>query len=283
MRRWLGVILRKLCMAGRLRGRCLWLSEKTTDQRACPAAEMACQTLWERVSGVWSSDNDDRARSGWWGALRGGNGGCGVATRVAWTLWLAAAANAVVGVAGAGQIAARGPDQTAAQVPAPAPAPAPGAGDVVGVGGPASPAEAMRAFGRARSWVDGWRVPATGEAAAGPFASGVRVELRLGGRVIGRGESLGVPIGTSASLRDAVAEALAEAEVRLPITRDGFYEAKRSEAASRMALSVEFAGAMTPVDAGSRRELSLTLSPGLEGVAVRVGQRVAAAFPARCS
>lgn len=264
MRRWLGVILRKLCMAGRLRERCLWLSEKTPDQRACPAGEIACQTPWARVSGVWSSENTSRARSGWWGVLRGGNAGCGVATRVAWTL---AACTVLGGGPGVAWGQAGGLGQ-AGEV---------GAG--VGESGPASPAEAMRAFRMARSWVDGWRVPEAGEAAAGPFASGVRVELRLGGRVIGRGESLGVPIGTSASLREAVAEALAEAERRLPITRDGFYEAKRSEAASRMAMSVEFAGAMTPMEVGSRRELSLTLSPGLEGVAVRVGDRVAAAFP----
>ncbi|RMH12605.1 MAG: hypothetical protein D6695_06100 [Planctomycetota bacterium] len=102
--------------------------------------------------------------------------------------------------------------------------------------------------------------------------SGASVTLRLDGRVIGHGATIESPEkALSAAARRAMLRAL-------PNLPDNWH-ARADDARQRITVSVELAGPLAPLDAHSDAELALGISPGLEGVAVRIGNRVAARYP----
>lgn len=133
--------------------------------------------------------------------------------------------------------------------------------------GPPSPQDSVEAARQVVEWVRAGTV----EGSAKPFA-GACVTIRLDGRVIGRGEVMGEGEDV---LAEATRRALQRASSGLPADWD-----VRSEAArSRLCVELELPGSLIPLDGKSDAELALGVSPGLDGVAVRMGTRVAARFP----
>ena len=162
------------------------------------------------------------------------------------------------------------------------------------LGGPASqalalpgPGEALRAYSSVRAWVDAGELPdelpgelpgGVSDAGGVPAVFGASVTLRVEGRVVGRGSV--VRLEASSSVIRAAAQ-LAFDDARA----SGLHEAVWGPAAAgagepdRVRVSLELAGALVPLDAGSLVELTLGLSPGLDGVAVGRGDRIVPAFP----
>lgn len=134
----------------------------------------------------------------------------------------------------------------------------------VGLPDPQASTDAARQVLR---WIQEWNV-----SEPGPELNGASVCLRLDGKVIGRSEVYGQG---SDPLGEATRAAMLRAAGNLPANWD-----VRSEAArNRLMIEVELPGPLVPLDGVSDAELTLGVSPGLDGVAVRVGDRVAARFP----
>ncbi|MCL4222624.1 MAG: hypothetical protein KJZ65_14790 [Phycisphaerales bacterium] len=130
-----------------------------------------------------------------------------------------------------------------------------------------SPQESVEAARQVVDWVRAGAV----EGSARPFA-GACVTIRLDGRVLGRGEVMGEG---EDPLAEATRRALQRAASGLPADWD-----VRSEAArSRLCVCLELPGSLVPLEAKSDAELALGVSPGLDGVAVRMGTRIAARYP----
>lgn len=146
-----------------------------------------------------------------------------------------------------------------------------------------SPARTLAAYALVESWVRAGAVPAeppradlealrdTDLPGDAPL-TGAAVQLRLAGRLIGRGSDMG---GGPTSLWHAAREAWAEAAPRLPRTAGAGLEAEAvaRETLRQVMISVELAGPpilIIPTPA-THEDVSLALAPGLDGVAVRFG------------
>lgn len=169
-----------------------------------------------------------------------------------------------------------------------------------------SPAATLAAYGLVESWIRAGEVPAD-PAAAGLDAikdpqgtiGGAAVQLRLAGRLIGRGSAIagdgaaggGGVGGGPESVWRAAREAWTEAASRIPRGGGAGLDAEETfrETLRQVMISVELAGpmiAMVPTPA-TYDEAALSLAPGLDGVAVRFGGagagkgegRAAAIFP----
>jgi hypothetical protein len=134
----------------------------------------------------------------------------------------------------------------------------------------------MQAFNTAIGWVLSGSVDGGATAGNRPDVrvGGVSVTLRYAGRVVGRGESFDSSVETG--LRSAMADALRDATERIPLARDG--EMRREQLRS-VALTLELAGPMTPIAPDALRDAAIALSPGIDGVAARLGDRLDAVFP----
>lgn len=159
--------------------------------------------------------------------------------------------------------------------------------------------EAMRAFAALESWVRAWEVP-TGESAEPPASTGdtpvppgktgetpapladpegttaACVTLRLAGRVVGRATAVS---DRSDAVRLAARGALAQASQRMPVERDALRRERLLALAQSVEIDLQLAGVFVPVVARSLGEAALSVNPGREGVAVRVGERTEAVFP----
>lgn len=141
-----------------------------------------------------------------------------------------------------------------------------------------SPQNAIAAFNVARSWV----LLGSTEGEAGIASDlepelgvgGVSITLRYAGRVVGRGESF--ETSARAGLRHAVGDALKDAAERIPLARD---EEMRLEQLRSVTLTLELAGPMTPIAPDALKDAAMALSPGIDGVAARLGDRLEAVFP----
>jgi hypothetical protein len=151
-----------------------------------------------------------------------------------------------------------------------------------------TPAAAMGVYRAVERWVREWRVPGElpAELVAEPGLGGVHVQLRLDGELIGRGQGFPAPgaAGGEAVLT-AMREALAAAEGRLQLPNDAMRDDALRVQAARIMISLEFAGPLIAIEPRTWGEAELTLSPGLEGVAVAIrgeggrAGKLAAAFP----
>lgn len=133
---------------------------------------------------------------------------------------------------------------------------------------------AMRAYREIEGFVRVWKVVEPGETSA--KFPGVAITLRLDGAVVGRGVDLSDQAG---GVERAVALALREADQRLPLPWDATREARRTDLAKTIEISVELAGALVPFRADTWGDVDMGLSPGLWGVAARFGERLAGVFP----
>lgn len=128
----------------------------------------------------------------------------------------------------------------------------------------------MAAYSAVRTWVRAAQTP--DEAPEGlPECAGASVVLMLDGRVIGRSsrmgkgdEIAGEPIWRAA--RQALAQANAAREDLV-------------DRADSIRISLELSGALVPMTDDELRAPALTLSPGLDGVAVRRADQLEGVFP----
>lgn len=140
---------------------------------------------------------------------------------------------------------------------------------------PPAPGDAMRAFGEVETWLRAWDVPEGGDEAGIVDPPAASVTVRSGGRITGRGTDA----SGAGSLRRAARRAIGEAAGRLPIPREALSDRAAEELASQMTISLELAGALVPISPEKYADAAIELAPGLDGVAVRRGERVEAMFP----
>lgn len=137
----------------------------------------------------------------------------------------------------------------------------------------------VSAFMTARRWIDEFDTPGLDEPDAHvPIgrAAAVCAILRLNGRIVGEGVDAS---GDDRMLRRAVGRALSQltghaALVDLP-------EDLRPMVGPRVTLELEVAGPMSPLVGRTFDEAAARVRPGLEGVAMRVGDRAVVVFPAQ--
>jgi hypothetical protein len=154
-------------------------------------------------------------------------------------------------------------------------APMPGPGQM-----PPTPAEAMAGYTAVAGWV---RAMAVKEApSAGVVATAASVTLRAGGQVVGRGVAVSRrPEGDEGVLPGAASMAIAEARQRLPVPHDARYEESLGAAAADVTVSVELSGVMAPFSPKDWASATMDVAPGIEGIGVRVGERLEVMFPER--
>lgn len=141
--------------------------------------------------------------------------------------------------------------------------------------------DAMLAYRTMRLWLDGWAVPPAPGPAELPSAEGASVTLRFDGQVIGRASELAIGPADDRGriIYRALVAAYGEADRRAPIEHDALREQKLRTLGSRVMLAVELAGPLTPVEPVRAQDLDALLAPGLDGLAVRLGNRTEAMFP----
>jgi hypothetical protein len=140
-------------------------------------------------------------------------------------------------------------------------------------------ADVVAAYMAARSWIDDFDLPAPGDTAAMVSigdATGVCVILRHSGRVIGTGTD---STGDGLMVRRATGRALGQvlgdpAVAALPA-------GQVASPGRALTLQLEVAGALVPLIGRTFADIAGQLEPGLDGVAIRRGERLAMLFPAR--
>jgi len=141
---------------------------------------------------------------------------------------------------------------------------------------PPSPEVAMAAFAVVAARVAGQDAPWPPEVAA--LTTPAAVTLRLDGEIVGRGTAAIAEAGHF-PLDVALRQALAEMDARVPPARDAVQDQRRRDRLAQAQISLELAGPMIPLTIERFDEADLAVAPGLEGVAARVGDQAAAAFP----
>ncbi len=147
-----------------------------------------------------------------------------------------------------------------------------------------TPAASMRAFAAVERWVRALEAPKEllkDQAEDGLVAcAGASVQLRLEGKLIGRGSAYTLDANQQKDvvLRAARA-AIAEARSRLPGDRDALFEQRARELARSIVISLELAGTPVPIDLDDWSQAAQRVNPGVDGVAARIGDRVEAMFP----
>lgn len=139
---------------------------------------------------------------------------------------------------------------------------------------------AMEAYGAVEGWVRSMAPPAEPARVDPPGSAGACVTLRLSGVVIGRATRMGEDGFT---VWRAAREAWSEAAPRLAgpegLVRDAAAIEDAHDAAQRVTIDLQLAGALVPLPARPLDDLSMELSAGLDGVCARVGDRAEAVFP----
>lgn len=139
-------------------------------------------------------------------------------------------------------------------------------------------AAALDRFDSVQSWVREWRTPM--DPMGLPPAHSAAVTLRYEGAIVGRGVAItqtGDPVPGIHVL--AASRAISEAKERMPVPRDALFEESLAAAAPLVAVTVEVGGAPAPIELKDFAEAINEVAPGLDGIAVRIGDRVEAMFP----
>jgi len=140
-------------------------------------------------------------------------------------------------------------------------------------------ADTMSAYRTINTYVRSWAMPSKPSAANLPLAEGCAITLRLDGKIIGRATTAGLGIGTDdrlTTIYNAMLKAFAEADRRMPIENDASRAENTKRLAERVMISLELCGSMLPVKADTHNDLDTALDPGIDGIAVRIGGRIAA-------
>lgn len=137
------------------------------------------------------------------------------------------------------------------------------------------PEQAMDAYAGVEGWVRAWEVSGAPRADPAGLAA-CRVALFESGRLVGSGSARG---GGDALARSTGA-ALAEAEQKLlPARRDALWREQALAMAARLTVSVELAGPLTPLATAELDDPDGSLNPGVDGLAVRIGDQWSLEFP----
>jgi hypothetical protein len=222
-------------------------------------------------------------RDAFWGVAHGRAGSSPLCPRVAFALLTCALLGPIVAIA---QEPARPLSQpTSADVqPSSAIQPAsPVAGEsALLASGVPTPASAMRAFNAVDSWVRALDVPKNEQPGAPSLfaCTGASITLRLDGKIIGRGSAFTLD---GAAQKDVIARAarsaIAEAKSRMPGDRDALFAERARELAKSIIISLELAGTPVPIDLDDWSQAAIRINPGVDGVAIRFGERTEATFP----
>src|ERR1043165_9443278 len=133
-------------------------------------------------------------------------------------------------------------------------------------------AGAMEAFQRVRDWAARGEVGNTENL---PIARLASVVIRLDGRVVGKAWSE----ASEGALADAARHAIASAHGAMPKAKDLISETAESPSREALRVSIELAPEMTPISPRTYDDVDRDLAPGLDGVAVRIGEHFEAVFP----
>lgn len=139
-----------------------------------------------------------------------------------------------------------------------------------------SAAGAIEAYNRVDAWVRAWAIPQGPQVVDPEGTAGACVTLRLSGRVLGRSE---VVSDKGDALWSAARRAWIEANESFPVEHDALRARRVEELSPRVTIDVQFAGSLTPVLIEDEDSIAYHVSPGLEGIAVRSGERTIAVFP----
>ena len=133
----------------------------------------------------------------------------------------------------------------------------------------------IAAFSKVREWVLAMKAPDSAPAGliAVPSAG---VTLRLLGEPVGTGVDTGGDAGT---VWRAAREAIADAARSLPVASDALAETRLRELASQMTITLELAGTLVPLRERTFDEIDESVSPGVFGLAARLGTNTRYTFP----
>ncbi|TVS01123.1 MAG: hypothetical protein EA423_10430 [Phycisphaerales bacterium] len=141
--------------------------------------------------------------------------------------------------------------------------------------GAPSPGEAQRVHAQIRAAVEAWD-PSIAEEVDLPGP--ISITLRLEGRVLSRTV---VAEGGPEAVREALSVLMDRAESRLPFQKDATWPEPVRRITGLMQIGVELGGPLVPLSLDQLADATLEISPGIEGVAVRIGERVGAGMPSR--
>ncbi len=141
---------------------------------------------------------------------------------------------------------------------------------------PIDPMKSMAAWRAVDLWVRDWSYPQAAQYVDPPNAAGACVTLRLGGQVVGRGQDLSED---GAAVWRATGQAMARARARMPIERDALRGEAIIDYAARLTIDVQVIEDLLPMPEEGLTSLASRCSPGLDGVAARIGDRIEAVFP----
>lgn len=139
-----------------------------------------------------------------------------------------------------------------------------------------SAADTMSAYRAVDAWVREGGAPSDAQPIDPPGTEGASITLRLGGQVIGRGASMSK--GGDA-IWSAARQAWVQAVETLPVEHDALRAERVKEVLPRVTIDLELAGRLTPLLGETEAAIGAQVSPGIEGLAARVGERMEALFP----
>jgi hypothetical protein len=137
-------------------------------------------------------------------------------------------------------------------------------------------AETIGAFYQVERWVRGWVVSSEPRSIDPARTTAACVTFRLGGRPIGRGTSAS---GDGQSIWRASRDAYVQAVEALPVEADALRDRRIEEMTPRITIDLQLAGVFTPLIVEDEGTIALQFPLGVEGIAVRVGERTEAVFP----
>jgi hypothetical protein len=142
---------------------------------------------------------------------------------------------------------------------------------------PVSPDACMGAYNELDGWVRALAVPENARLPKGlEGLTGCAITLRLDHHAIGRAAIFGGPESFASAAREAIREAVPH----LPVGHDATADQQMKDAAARLTISLELAGTLIPIKPVTFAEADAELEPGLDGVAARLGEKLAGTFPA---
>jgi hypothetical protein len=140
---------------------------------------------------------------------------------------------------------------------------------------PPEPETAMRLYRAIEPWVRSMNVPTQpDENATVPAAA--CVTLRVGGRVVARGVD---ERDDGGALQRAVRVAVSQARAAYPVKADALEAESLAAIGKTLMIELELAGEFVPMRPRTYFDADLDVPAGIEGVAVRVGDSLRAAFP----
>ena len=137
------------------------------------------------------------------------------------------------------------------------------------------PSTSIAAFSNVREWVLAMQAPDKAPVGLVPVPA-AGVTLRLLGEPVGTGVDTGGDAGT---IWRAAREAIADAARSLPVAQDALTETRLRELAAQMTITLELAGTLVPLRERTFDEVDDAVSPGVFGLAARIGTTTKYTFP----